>query len=142
MKNILLITTIIFSCLTGFSQANDKDWILYQSVEGVEIYTLEVDCRSESVPAQKAIIVKIVNNNEYSVKVDWDLSVWYNNEKLTNNVKPGENHYSINFNSKQTIEGNCDEPTGAFYIFKDFITYVSPTKLTRFELENIRITKI
>jgi len=142
MKSILLINALIFSFLTSFSQEQDKGWTLYQSIEGVEIYTQEVDCRSENVPAQKAIIVKVVNNNEYGVKVDWDLSVWYNNEKLTQNVKAGENHYSIDFNGKQTIQGNCDEPTGAFYIFKDFITYVSPTKLTRFELENVSITKI
>ncbi len=142
MKNFLVLTAIIFSHLTGFAQLNDKNWILYQSIDGIEIYTQEIDCQSENVPAQKAIIVKVVNTTQSAVKVEWDLTVWYNNEKLVQNVKQGENHYTVDLSSNQTKQGNCDEPNGALYIFKDFITYVSPTKLTRFELENIRITKI
>ena len=142
MKNIIFITALILSQITCFSQIDDKNWILYKSIEGVEIYTQEIDCHSENIPAQKSIIIKVINRNNQAVKVEWDLSVWYNDEKLNHDVKEGENHYSTDFTANQTIEGNCDTPNGAFYIFKDFITYISPTKLTRFDLENIKITKI
>ena len=47
---------------------------------------------------------------------------------------------SVKLSGNQTIEGNCETPYGPLYIFKDFITYVSPTKLTRFELENLTVT--
>jgi hypothetical protein len=141
MRNILILTTLIFAQMVAFTQVDEKSWILYKSIEGVEIYTQEIDCRTNNAPAQKAIIVKVVNRNNQTVKVEWDLSVWYNYEKLVQNVKAGENHYSTDLTANQSVEGNCDAPYGAFYIFKDFITYVSPTKLTQFELENIRITK-
>lgn len=138
-----LFVTLHFALLSflGFSQGN-QTWSLYQSTNGIEIYTLEVDCRTDQAPAQKAYLVKVVNTNAYNCTVEWDLSVWYNNEKLTDHVKPGENHYTVDLKANESQQGTCDVPYGALYIFKDFITYVSPTKLTSFELENVRVTKI
>jgi len=126
----------------AFSQDETQTWKLYKSIDGVEIYTMESDCRTDNAPAQKGIIIKVVNTTGDKLKVEWDLSVWYNNEKQVRNVKDGENHYSVQLDPNQITQGSCEVPYGALYIFKDFITYVSPTKLTDFSLDNIRITKI
>jgi len=142
MKAIFVSITITFSQLVCFSQIDDNKWVLYKSIDGIEIYTQEINCFSNEAPAQKAIIIKVVNLNRDNCRIEWDLSVWYNSEKLVSNIKDGENHHSIDLNGNQSVLGSCDVPYGPLYIFKDFITYVSPTKLTNFELENILITKI
>jgi len=142
MKAMFISIALIFSQLISFSQVDDNNWVLYRSIDGIEIHTQEINCFSNEAPAQKAIIIKVVNHNKDNYRIEWDLSVWYNNEKSVSNIKDGENHHSIDLAGNQTIQGSCDAPYGPFYIFKDFITYVSPTKLTSYELENIRITKI
>ena len=142
MKTIFTSIAIILSQLLVFAQSDNQSWKLYTSIEGIEIYTMETDCRTDDIPAQKAIILKLVNTTGQNLRIEWDLSVWYNYEKLIHDVKDGENHYSIDLNPNQSTQGSCETPYGALYIFKDFITYVSPTKLTNFALENLRITKI
>lgn len=141
MKTLLLTLTIAFSALAGYAQ-EDAGWQLYKSLDGVEIYTMEADCYPENIPAQKGVLVKVVNKNDYDCRIEWDLTVWYNYEKQENHIKEGENHYTTEVIAQREVQGTCDTPYGALYIFRDFITYVSPTKLTRFELENIRVTKI
>lgn len=120
---------------------NEAEWTLYKSVDGVEIYYHQVDCAALNIPSQVAYILKVVNTTSNSVQVSWDLAVWYNYERLTQNIKEGENHYILDLNPNESLVGDCEVPYGALYVFKDFITYVSPTKLTRFELENLQVAK-
>ncbi|MBK7128568.1 MAG: hypothetical protein IPM74_01120 [Crocinitomicaceae bacterium] len=129
----LLISTISFS--------QEDNWILYKSVDGVNVYYKQTDCVTNDAPSQVAYIIKIENTLSVNISVEWDLAVWYNNQKQTEDIADGEEHYTIQVKSSETIEGDCTVPYGALYIFKDFITYVSPTKLTRFEFENIKVTR-
>jgi len=137
MKHIFLFFIIL---IATYSTAQDESkWTLYKSVFGVEVYTQEVDCYAENIPAQKAIIIKVVNTNSSKISIEWDTKIWYNDELVTRSVKDGENHHTLELEGNQTISGSCDVPFGALYIYKDFITYVMPSKLTKFELENITV---
>ena len=138
MKNVLV--TLCFLTLGFLSNAQEGQWQLYASVDGVDIYTMESDCYPTNIPDQKGIIIKVVNNNNSSVKVEWDKVLWYNDELATNNQTDDENHYTVEIEKNSSREGDCEVPRGAFYIFSDFITFKSETKLTRFELQNIKVT--
>ncbi|MBI3133201.1 MAG: hypothetical protein HYZ14_00855 [Bacteroidetes bacterium] len=140
MRTLLTYSLCFF--LPGIFAQQTNTWNLYSSVEGVEIYYQEVSCTTDQAPAQVAYILKVVNTTGSACRVSWDMEIWYNNEKLAHDVADGENHMTVDLEAKGQVAGTCDAPYGALYIFKDFITYVSPTKLTRFELENIRIAKI
>jgi len=129
----------LFILLVNSSISQNSEWTIYKSLNGVDVLYKQVDCVTDQAPSQIAYIVKLENKTNNEVVVSWDLSVWYNNEKLSHDVADGENHYSVKVSANQSIEGNCDTPYGPLYIFKDFITYVSPTKLTRFELENLAV---
>lgn len=132
-SSILLLTVL----MTGYSQQN---WTEVQSLNGVTISSTEMDCDARNIPAQKAVILKVENSSNATVVVEWDLMIWYNDEPAVNNIADGENHYSIEIPANAFVEGTCDVPYGALYIFRDFITYQSDTKLTRFELQNLKVT--
>lgn len=136
----LFLATICFLTLGLTSFAQESEWQLYASIDGVEIYTMESDCYPTNIPDQKGILIKVVNNNNETVQVEWDKVLWYNDEIITDNTTDDENHYSVQIEKNSSNEGSCDVPRGAFYIFSDFITFKSETKLTRFELQNIKVT--
>ena len=133
---VLLFSLGISSSSIGQEQ---KDWTLYKSIQGVNISYQETNCTTDSAPAQIAYIIKVENTTSQSLSVSWDLAVWYNYERLSHDISDGENHYTLDLNPNQTLIGDCTTPFGALYIFKDFITYVSPTKLTKFEFENLQV---
>lgn len=137
MKSFLILVAFTFT-LSVYSQ--DLDWQLYTTVNGVEIYTAESDCHATNIPAQKAIIVKVVNTTGQNIIVEWDKAIWYNDELVTNYIANGENHYRVEVAKNSKQEGSCDVPFGPFYIYKDFIDLRSNTKLTKFELQNIIVT--
>lgn len=140
MKNVLVLLTAFFLVNTAFSQ--DSKWELYSTVDGVQIYTMHSDCYPTNIPDQKAILVKVVNTTDKVVAVEWDKAVWYNDKLSKANQTDDENHYSVEVAKNGTIEGSCEVPRGALYIYEDFITYKTDTKLTKFELQNIKVTRL
>ena len=134
-----LITAIVLSS-AAFGQ--DADWKLYSSVDGVEIYTMETDCYAPNIPDQKAIIIKVVNTTKTDLKVEWDQAIWYNDKLVTDNVSDGEHHMTVEVEKGSSEQGDCEVPYGALYLYKDFITYQANTKLTNFELQNIKVTRL
>ena len=140
MKSLFSLVLFFLPFISLFAQS-EATWTLYQTVNGVEIYTQEVDCYAENIPSQKAYLIKIVNTNSYECSIEWDLAVWYNDVLQSENVKDGENHYTTVVKANSDLVGNCETPYGALYVYKDFILYDAPSKLTRFELENIKTNK-
>lgn len=138
MKKFLLILAL-FAITSG--KAQQQNWELYASVKGVEIYTTHAECFPKNIPDQKGILIKVVNTTDKSWTVEWDKAIWYNNEPVKENVVDSEMHYVIEIGKNETKVGSCDEPRGALYIYEDFITYKSDTKLTRFELNNIKVSR-
>jgi hypothetical protein len=138
MRSIFVLLFLIG--ISSFSVCQDqKAWTLYKSIQGVNISYQETNCSTASAPAQIAYIIKVENTTGQSLSVSWDLAIWYNYERLSHDISDGENHYTLDLNPNQTLIGDCATPFGALYIFKDFITYVSPTKLTKFEFENLQV---
>ena len=138
MKNIVLILSILVS-LNGFSQTTN--WELYKNVDGVNIYTKLVECDEPSIPGQKAYILKVENTTTQDLQIEWDASYWFNDVQVMSGVAEGENHFVLNVKNMNSIEGECATPRGALYFFVDFTVFDSETKLTNFELENIKVTR-
>lgn len=103
---------------------------------------MEIDCYASNIPDQKAIIIKIENTTDESLQLEWDRAIWYNDKLVTDNVKDGENHMIVRVNGNSSVEGSCDTPRGPLYLYKDFITYQTDTKLTKFELQNIQVVRL
>lgn len=140
MKSVFAL--ICLSLITSMSFGQEGEWTLYSTVDGVEVYTMEADCFATNIPNQKAVIVKVVNTTAQDITVEWDKAIWYNDEPVNANSTDDEMHYTVNVKQNSTQEGSCDTPRGPFYIYKDFITYQTETKLTKFELQNITVTRL
>lgn len=140
MKSVFSL--ICLSLITSMSFGQEGEWTLYSTVDGVEIYTTEADCFAKNIPDQKAIIVKVVNTTAQDITIEWDKAIWYNDEPVKTNITDDEMHYTVNVKQNSTQEGTCDTPYGPFYIYQDFITYKTETKLTKFELQNVKVTRL
>lgn len=135
---------ILFTTGNLFAQTNDKNfqWTSLHSIDGVEIFQKELECRVQNIPNQIAHLLKVINNSNSTVRVEWDLAIWYNDELVSHNLSDGENHYSVELAPGESVEGTCEVPSGPLYIYKDFIDLKTSTKLTRFELQNLKITQL
>ena len=139
MKSYLILIIALF--VSGYTFCQETEWELYTTVDGVEIYTKYADCHAKNIPDQKAVIIKVVNTTGSEVTIEWDRAIWYNDKRHdSSNASDGENHYTVTIPANGTKEGDCETPRGALYIYKDFITYETDVKLSRFELENIKVT--
>ncbi|MEX1002005.1 MAG: hypothetical protein WDZ35_07810 [Crocinitomicaceae bacterium] len=140
MKNYLILICVFF--FSTLAVAQDTEWELYATVDGVEIYTRSVDCYAKNIPDQKAVIIKVVNTTGEQLNIEWDEAIWYNGEPVKENATDDENHYTISLPPNKSVEGECETPRGALYIYKDFITYETDVKLTKFELQNIKVSRL
>jgi hypothetical protein len=142
MKPIKRITSILMFVFfaSGFSSAQ-AEWSLFQSSNGVEIYTKEVVCSpaSNDVLAEM-IIFKVINKTGNAKNVSWQYDLYYNQQCKT----CGKDEYQINFdlNGYQTIEGICHSKQGLpnLYIHKRFVNKITNTEeLTGFNLSELTI---
>ena len=138
MKRVFVLC---FSILMSVSLwAQEGNWELYTSVEGVEIYTQEVECLDNKLPDQVAYLVKVVNTTNKNLNIEWDIAIWYNGKNGTGTPNP-ENHHLVSVEKNSSMEGDCSLPRGALYIIKEFKAASSTTRLTKFEFQNIQISK-
>ena len=144
MKKVLFFLLFITGTATGLSQneTTSNNWESYAIVDGVEILSKETNCYATNVPDQIAVLLKIINPTNTGIVIEWDMVVWYNGDQATDNVADDENHFRIEVDANGTVEGDCSIPYGALYIYKDFITYKTPTKMSKFELQNIQVSKL
>jgi hypothetical protein len=135
---LILALSLAISTLS-FSQT--EDWVLRQSVDGVEIYTQEVSCLENKLPDQTAYILKVVNTTNKNLSVQWDLAIWYNGKLVTGSEPQEENHHIVDVEKNEITIGDCEMPRGPLYIIKGFMAPSSKTKLTKFEFQNIKVSK-
>ena len=140
MKTLTLISSLFLTAFLGYSQT--EDWKFYTTQNGVNIYTKEIDCYAKNIPDQKAIIIKVENTTNKPLQLEWDRAIWYNDKLITDNISNGEEHMTIEIEGNSSIEGSCEKPNGPLYLYKDFITYQTDTKLTKFELQNIQVVRL
>ncbi|MCH2235232.1 MAG: hypothetical protein MK078_13360 [Crocinitomicaceae bacterium] len=142
MKNSLnpRKTTLLGLLMLSTIFATAQQWSDYATVDGVKIYQTEVECRDSQLPPQLAVLLKVENTTSQTIKIEWDLKIWYNDVEHKKDIADGENHYTITLEPNQSIEGDCGTPNGALYIYKDFLIYEAKQKLTHFELSNITVS--
>lgn len=131
---------MLFFCASGFSSAQ-AEWTLFQSSNGVEIYTKEIVCSpaGNDVLAEM-IIFKVTNKTGNTKNISWQYDLYYNQQCKT----CGKDEYQINFdlNGYQTIEGICRSKQGLpnLYIHKKFVNKIINTEeLTEFNLSELTI---
>lgn len=139
MKRFLVLFLSI--AISSVSLAQSNDWELYKTIDGVEIYTKLEDCLDNKLPDQRAVIIKVVNTQSKEITVDWDLMIWYNGKLITTQPQSPENHFTFTVPSNSSVQGECDTPSGPFYIMKEWISLTNNRKLSRFELDNVQITR-
>ncbi len=139
MRKLILLSIVFISC-TVYCQT-DSEWVLFNSVSGVEFYKKETACTPENIPNQKGILIKIINTNQSEVEVSWELNVWYDGVQHKADIKDGENEYKISLRAGASTQGSCDIPNGALYIFKEFTTFKGGAVMTKFEFDNLKLLK-
>ena len=139
MKRIIFLCVSVLISASMWAQS--ESWQLYEAIDGVEIYTQEVECLENKLPDQVAYLVKVVNTTNKNIQVEWDLAIWYNGKKVTGDAPNPENHHVTVVEKESEVEGDCTLPRGALYIIKEFKAASSTTKLTKFEFQNIQISK-
>lgn len=137
MKNSILTLIVLAISFMSFSQ---NDWTLYKNISGVNIYTKDADCYPKDGMPQTAVLFKFENTTSKDITIEWDTRVWYNGEENTKNVDDNERHYTLNLVANQTKEGDIDLSNNKLYLYKKFLNFENASKLTRFELENIKVT--
>jgi hypothetical protein len=137
----LLLSAIIFlTTLLSYAQGT-QEWVLFRTVDGVAFYSKETDCTPENIPDQTGVLIKVVNTNNYSVVVKWDVRIWYDGMEQTANIKDEENTITQKIAKRSFVSGDCSTPNGNLYIFKKFITFSGSAVMTNFQFENITVEK-
>lgn len=136
ISKFLTLLTLFFS-LASFAQ---NDWTLYKSINGVNVFTKTVDCYPKDGMAQTAVLFKFENTTSSTVNIEWNTRIWYNGEESTNNVEGDERHYSLKLSAKESIESDTQLTNNKLFLYKKFLNFQKSALLTRFELENIRVT--
>jgi hypothetical protein len=137
MLNRTLVTLIISLSFASFSQ---NDWTLYKSVSGVNIFSKSVDCYPKNGMAQTAVLFRFENTTTNGISIDWNVRIWYNGEESIENVSNNERHYELKLSSKQIIESDTQISNNKLFLYKKFLNFEKSATLTRFELENIKVS--
>jgi Fe-S oxidoreductase len=125
--------------LTSFT--SDQE-IVYQEMEGVRItYTKQQKAINDN-EVMEYLILKIENTNNYGVKMNWKLDIWYNGACRTcDKPSPSGYEFSLNLKAKEKVEGDINKED---LMLKIYFRTVKPEReggLTRFEFTNLNISK-
>ncbi len=138
MSHKILSFLFVFSSWIAISQS---EWNEYSSIDGVNIFSKDSDCYPSDMPSQKVILFKIENTTNTAVKISWNVRVWYNGKESINNVAPEERTVSFSLDANQTLEGDCALTKKNLYLYKQFIEFQNAGLLTKYILEDIKVTK-
>lgn len=123
-----------------------SEWVEYAKIDGVVIeYRFEGCNSSEEMGYHNTntVFFRLVNRNAKSVTVSWTTKLFFNGEcSNCEKLERSEYQHSVELGSKETIEGNCDSRNSDISIPANFIIKypgMSDTKLTNFELINLRV---
>ena len=143
-KYFLIITLLLSSFLaTAFSGSN---WEVYYENAQVKISFLHLQCDIENQFDQEFVVFKIENLSSQAITVQWDSKIWYDNSCINCEQDSPEFRKVTRVEKGKTLEGNCSE-NNALRIFSKFTEKLEDmpgidkiTTLTKFELENLKIT--
>ena len=143
-KYFLIITLLLSSFLaTAFSGSN---WEVYYENAQVKISFIHLQCDFDNQFNQEFVVFKIDNLTSNPLLVQWDSKIWFDESCINCEQDSPEFRNEIRIESRKTLEGNCSE-NNALQIFSKFTEKLEDmpgidkiTTLTKFELENLKIT--
>ena len=137
MNKVLSLILLVFISTISFAQ---KEWTIYKSINGVNIYTKDANCffKDGSNMNQNVILFKLENTNNKEITIEWDLRVWYNDKEAINNVASGENHIKFTIRANSILQGDCSLKVRNLYLYKKYLDFEKSQEMTKFVLENLR----
>ena len=143
-KYFLIITLLLSSFLaTAFSGSN---WEVYYENAQVKISFIHLQCDFENQFDQEFVVFKIENLLSKAIILQWDSKIWYDESCINCEQDSPEFRKEIRIESQKTLEGTCGE-NNALRLFSKFTEKLEDmpgvdkiVKLTKFELENLKIT--
>lgn len=115
MRTNHLTHTLLLFCLSllttsAFGQSNS--WQLLHEEEGVQFYGMDTYCSNDAEPkANHFALLKIVNNNAQSVKVNFGFAIQYA-EDCSGCDQDSEFFTALEVPANTTLEGSCNDQTG------------------------------
>ena len=114
-----------------------KEWTLFKSVDGVEIYT-KIESNTFNKVKTNYQIFKYKNTNKYEVVVSWKLNLWYNGVCRACDL-PSPNEYEMTLTLKAN-DVKTGTATSESKIFAFYQSSEGMSPLDKFEFDNLKIT--
>lgn len=145
MKSKIIFFTFIialFSITSAFkinSNSETEKWVLYKSINGVNIYSKISKCVAYGVN-NTYLLFKYENTTNESKELSWRLDIWFGeNCRSCNLPSPNEYEVTLNLNPKETKEGTCK-----YLDDKRFMIYKASENnklqpLAKFEFSNLTV---
>ncbi|MEI8204583.1 MAG: hypothetical protein WCH34_16300 [Bacteroidota bacterium] len=145
MKKSILFSIVFFSIFSfcNRSYAASPDWKLYKSVSGIQIMYSYQECHDKFNDLhQEIVIFKLVNTTEVNYQIEWKMNFWYNGVCRNCNVNGKEFQMKVDVPAGETVAGECyqGKHVRELTLFSKFLNYTDKSVLTKFELENIKVS--
>ena len=144
VKYFLIVSFFLSSSLAIANGENN--WEVYYENDQIKISFCQVQCDFDEQFDQEIVVFKIENFSAQAITVQWDSKIWYDNSCINCEQDSPEFRKVTRVEKGKTLEGSCSE-NNALRIFSKFTEKLEDmpgvdkiVKLTKFELENLKIT--
>jgi hypothetical protein len=137
MKRIFsLIAGAMMLMSFGPSDTFSKEWSLYESQNGVEVYFKVTNCDDvQNGVFKNYLTIKLVNTNDHDVEVSFAMKKWYDNEPWFNDPVSYENRRTVSLTAGASTEGVCENKN--LSVFHSFNNKPEVAVLTKLELDEL-----
>ena len=145
LAKYFLITSFLLSSFLATANGGNN-WEVYYENTQVKISFYQLQCDFVGQFNQEIVVFKIENFSAQAITVQWDSKIWYDNSCINCEQDSPEFRKITRVEKGKILEGNCSE-NNALRIFSKFTEKLEDmpgvdkiVKLTKFELENLKIT--
>lgn len=143
MKTIITIMVLLLSTSATQELEKSTSWKELVSKDNVTLYYKYADCIFEETQDQEWVLLKIENNNNYNVEINWIVNAYYGSRcEGCNRTDDPEIQRAQKLGALKSVEGKCALPMSDLAVFANSLTYKMPQPLTDIKIENLSITKI
>lgn len=130
IKRVLGAAIVSVFAFTASAQEN------YFSNDQVTITSQKVECHyPENGIHSEYVFLKITNNTSQEISINYDLDLWYNNEKRT----PDVTNFSYTIPANGSVEGSCESRKSGLSVYSKILDLPAKTGLTKYELNNLKV---
>jgi hypothetical protein len=137
---------LIFSLLLSFNSiAQSDDWELYRSIDGVQLFTMKVNCITTKGGFDRdLVLIKVINTTNTIKSVSWKEALWYNDKCVTCNSSSLEYLRELSLPPNAELAGECeafDHPYLSLFVQFTDEDYRSENVqvLTKFEFQDLKV---